>query len=305
MKHLSQQTKTALGSQVLLTIVSDEPGEELLEQLWRKIDSFEARFSRFKTDSELTQFNHAAGHETPISSEFRAILLAAKEMAEITDGLFNPFILPALQKAGYKQSWLRDSTVAADFSERRVAEPSELIIKATTAAIPPDAAIDLGGCGKGYLLDLLAKELTTAGVTDFWLSLGGDIVVKGCDENGQPWQIDIADALEPDLTVAVVQAPTTGLLAIATSGITKRQGMHHGQPWHHIINPTDGQPAETDILTATICAPTGLAADVYASCIVTLGTAHYQAFANEHKLSDTLVQTVAKKMLRGDRMSLR
>ena len=305
MKQVVQQTKTALGSEVLLTVVSDKPTEQLFQELWHAIDAFEDRFSRFKTDSELTRFNVSAGQVTAVSAEFQGILQAAKRMANDTQGLYNPFVLPALQRAGYRQSWLRGITEAPDFSSRRVAEPSEMHITKTTAKIPKDAAIDLGGCGKGYLLDQLAIQLAAAGVNDYWLSLGGDILVKGCDEVGQPWQVDIADALEPERILATVQAPSTGVLAIATSGVTKRQGIYNGKPWHHIINATDAEPAQTDILTATVCAPSGLAADVYASCLVTLGTSKYQAFAVEHQLTDICIQTLAKQVVRGDRIQLR
>jgi thiamine biosynthesis lipoprotein len=57
-------------------------------------------------------------------------------------------------------------------------------------------------------------------------------------------------------------------MAVATSGITKRRGAD----WHHLINPQTGQPAATDLLTATVSAPSATAADIYAKCMVLLGS---------------------------------
>jgi thiamine biosynthesis lipoprotein len=42
-------------------------------------------------------------------------------------------------------------------------------------------------------------------------------------------------------------------------------------PRHHIINPYTGQPAETDVMTATIVAPTVMEAEAAAKAVLILG----------------------------------
>ena len=61
--------------------------------------------------------------------------------------------------------------------------------------------------------------------------------------------------------------------AIATSGIDKRTWTQHGGVRaHHIIDPRTGVPSQSDIVRASVIAPTLLEADVAARTLVILGT---------------------------------
>ncbi|MEI7682797.1 MAG: FAD:protein FMN transferase [Candidatus Saccharibacteria bacterium] len=309
MKQVYQQSKTALGSKVHLTLSSDEKSlaiERVFSELWQEIDEFNRRFSRFRLDSEITQLNQKAGKTIIISPAFHDLLVISQKMSVATDGMFNPFILPALQRVGYIKSWIPTAATAdpPDYSDRQVVDALNLKLTATTARIPANSAIDLGGCGKGYLLDQLGDYLSRSKINDYWLSLGGDILARGSQPDGHPWTVSIANALHPSQTLARVIIPTDKPLAIATSGITKRQGRYNGSAWHHIISSESGEPARTDILTATVCMSTGLLADVYASCLVALGSGHYQGFADQHIISDVLVQTQTDIDVKGQRIVL-
>jgi thiamine biosynthesis lipoprotein len=163
MKRL-QQTQTALGSQALLTLVANDENtaQAIFESLWRQIIDFEQRFSRFKSDSELSQFNSNAGSTTKVSKQFHAMLRVCKEMSYDTVGLFNPFILPNLQQAGYVGSWPTPQDFASKLdyrSRNNFTSINKLILLEDAARIPSDSALDFGGIGKGYLLDQLGRYL--------------------------------------------------------------------------------------------------------------------------------------------------
>lgn len=290
-----QQTAHALGSEAFLTLVSDQPKaviDTYFAELWKTIHDFEQRFSRFLPTSELTQFNQAAGKKTPVSLEFIAALQAAKQLGKATDGLFNPFILPDLQHAGYMNSWPHPSQQhgAISYADRSAAAIDRLQIGKDWATMPETAALDFGGFGKGYLLDLLADGLPS-GVRGYWFSLGGDILCDGYDKDGSVWQIAVTDALDTTQPVATIRNEQGKRLAIATSGVTKRTGTTAGgKTWHHIIDPRSGEPAQTDTLTVTAVTDKALDADVYAKVLVILGSSNAPAFAKAHKLDQAILQ---------------
>jgi len=286
-----QQTKTALGTDAVLTLSLDKAADAIFSELWQYIDNFEQSFSRFLADSELSRFNLRAGDTVPVSNEFKQLLLATNEMSEETQGLFNPFILPALQRVGYEQSWVDPNRIGPDFSKRKIVSWKSLTIGTSDAHIPDNSAIDSGGIGKGFLLERLAELLATHAVKNYWISLGGDIIARGKMDGQELWEIDIAQALDPRKPAASVYVPETGSIAIATSGVTKRKGIKDGKNWHHIIDPTTGESAQTDIMSATVCLPSAVRADVFASCIVACGSTAYRTFADEHGIEDVMIQT--------------
>jgi thiamine biosynthesis lipoprotein len=65
---------------------------------------------------------------------------------------------------------------------------------------------------------------------------------------------------------------TTGRCGLATSGKDYRKWLQDGVLRHHIIDPRSGFPAETDILSASVLAPTIMEAEMAAKVIFILGS---------------------------------
>ncbi len=290
-----QQKYHALGSETVLTLVSDRSPSEIdqvFARLHQHITSFEARFSRFKDDSELTLFNRRAGEKVAVSEAFRRLLATAKDMSEQTGGLYNPFVLPALQKAGYLGSWPSPGvgSVATDFSAHQVVPSSHITVGDSWASLPKNSALDFGGIGKGYLLDQLAAVLRAESLTGYWLSLGGDIMCAGYDLQHRPWHVAIQDVHDVNNAVDTISNTGGDTLAIATSGIIKRKGRHNGVAWHHIIDPRISLPADTDILSVTVSARTAVIADVIAKCIVIAGEDRAIAYQKQKLIASYYIQ---------------
>lgn len=294
LKEVSQ-SNLALGGVVKLSIVtemSEEESTKMFGKLWKSIFLFERRFSRFLPDSELSAFNRAAGARTIISSEFKSLLTVAKDLSMRTGGLFNPFILPALQRAGYINSAAKgyENDAQEIHTNKKVVPIDRLKIGDSWASIPYGTAIDLGGCGKGYLADQLRGNLIDKKIKGYWLSLSGDIVTYGHDENGDPLRVAIQSAktlkAESEWTI---DCPNKEF-SVATSGTFRRKSQSSSEDWHHIINPKTLEPADSNIQLVTVCADACVEADVLASCAVILGDKKAPIFLKSHGVSAALIQ---------------
>ena len=144
---LYHQKFAALGSQVefYLNFDAKTNPEMIFSTLYEQVVQFEQRCSRFLPDSELSKFNQAAGSWQQVSPELLDILKVSRYYGQLTNGYFNPFILPILQRVGYKDSLANYSKniVSHDYSARRVVEVDRLEFKDQTARIPQFSAIDL------------------------------------------------------------------------------------------------------------------------------------------------------------------
>ena len=289
-----QQHRHALGSEVYITLVGTD--EHFLAAtfalVWQDITLFEHTFSRFLPDSELSYVNERAGIPTEVSQEFVALARCSYDFSKRTDGLYNPFVLPALQRAGYKGSWPHVAVQgdAPDFSDRSFVSGTALQLDGTTVTIPADSALDFGGIGKGYALDQLGELLRRQGIKDYWLSLGGDILASGHDVDGSQWRVEISQALDQDASCgAFLIGP--GPYAVATSGTMKRAG----KGWNHLIDPRTGQATTSDIISATVAAESGAVADVYAKCLLLVGSKQAPAFAKRLGIAHYVLQTRTKQ----------
>lgn len=284
-----QQSAKGLGSDLLITLVANDEtsAKSIIKMLWAQINSFEQRFSRFIENSETSEFNKKAGTLNRISPEFKKLLHQSKKYALETDGLFNPLVLPLLQKAGYKGSWPKVAlnTKAIDFSYRKPALATEIKIYKNSARIPCDSAIDFGGIGKGYLLDSLSTWLLKKGYDNFWISLGGDIVCHGFDIDDTPWTV-IIESTNGASDIGKIVNSKGSKMAIASSGITKRKGVG----WHHIIDPRINMPAKTDILVATVVTAKATDADIDAKNMIILGSKQAETFIKSKKYYATALQ---------------
>jgi thiamine biosynthesis lipoprotein len=123
----------------------------------------------------------------------------------------------------------------------------------------PDGVIDLSGVVKARGIQAAGEVLALHGHTDWCLNAGGDVLVAGVQETGEPWVVGIVDP--DDRTQMWSQFATRpGRLAVATSGIQER-GEH---VWRMAADDTFTQVtvAAAEIETADVLATAILAGGV-------------------------------------------
>lgn len=282
------QTQKLLGTDIELRVVTETQAEaeSIFDMVWNKVQDFNDRYSRFNPDSQLSQFNSKAGERVIVSQEFLRLLQTARKYGEITEGLFNPFTLPILQKSGYEQSLSITTIEAPNYMDRSLQSSSEIEIGEDWVRIPKDSALDLGGIGKGFCADEL-RNLVASQCLNFCFSFGGDIAVSGKDSSG-PWEIDVESFNNPSEVIATYSLVKESE-GIATSGLYRRNS---DKKIHHIINPVSGEAVvDGDLLSCTIVAKNTTAADVLASCVLIGGRELAEYYVMEDLIEAALIQT--------------
>lgn len=236
--------------------------------------NFELRYSRFRRDNELWAFNHST--ESVLSPELFDILERVLSFHHLTEGIFDPSILPALEEAGYTSTPYQNHT-------RRTSPLSTLVLdRATlTARKPLDLVLDLGGIGKGYIVDQVATSLHVH-FDHVLVDAGGDIRVYG--ENAIEHYPYFAIEVESPLSRETAPLLMLRDMAVATSGRNRRHWVKDGVPRHHLIDPATDTSANSDLVTVTVIAPTTTEADVWAKTLYIAGLEHGQALAQKHAL---------------------
>jgi thiamine biosynthesis lipoprotein len=112
---------------------------------------------------------------------------------------------------------------------------------------------------KGWAVERGAALLGAAGLTDFSLNAGGDVVVRGGALPDHTWRVGIQ---HPHDRGAIAMAIDVTDLAVATSGTYERG--------EHLIDPRTGAPP-AGVVSVTVVGPDLGSADAYATAAFALG----------------------------------
>ena len=271
MRHIEFRAMNCEMSAVLDTECSKF--DALLQQVPEWFEAWEQTFSRFRPESELSRLNASAGQVFKASEDLWAVVDLAVRTARTHQGLVTPTVLNALVDAGYGQSFEQLMDVAP--SKRTINQPQTLDAlaqikcdeQARTVYLPPEVHLDLGGFVKGWCADMVVQRLGQ--YAPALMDAGGDIAVSGAMADGGDWAIGIADPFDAEHDLALVMVKGCG---VATSGRDYRKWTQDGSPRYHIIDPRTGKSALTDVLSATVIAPSTQLAELASKMLLILGS---------------------------------
>ncbi|HEV7888694.1 MAG TPA: FAD:protein FMN transferase [Acidimicrobiales bacterium] len=268
-----------MGTTVHLIVVGGPA--PLLDQAEARVEQLEARWSRFRPDSELCRLNAAAGRPAVVSDETFAVVQRAVEGWRHTEGRFDPTVFHAMVAAGYDRTFpdVANAPRPAETGTKTGTEVEhkpapgcagiDLAPSVNAVTLPPGVALDLGGIGKGYAADLIANHLIDGGAEGACVSIGGDLRCMGTAPWDEGWLVDIEDPHDPDRDLMRL---TLGKGAVATTTRTKRVWGADNQH-HHVINPATGAPARTQTISATAFAEEAWWAEVLSKSLFLGGPA--------------------------------
>jgi FAD:protein FMN transferase len=259
----------AMGSHMMAALDTDDSeADRLLEQVPEWFERWEQSLSRFRPNSELSMLN-SAGYLPDASPTMAEVVTEAIKAAQLTGGLVNPAMLPAVEAAGYDRTFDILDPDAQPF--RPLNQWSDdwrgIEVKGREVRLPRGVRIDLGGIAKGWAADRAARGLAKHGPA--LVDAGGDISITGSMSDGTSWPIGISDPFDPEQQLHLL---ALGKCGVATSGRDFRRWQKGGVNQHHIIDPRTGKPSTTDVLSATVVGPNAGRAEVAAKAAFLLGS---------------------------------
>ncbi|MCL2412182.1 MAG: FAD:protein FMN transferase [Treponema sp.] len=272
-QHEFTRFERVLGTVIVITIHERVP-DSVYSDIFARIHEIENLMSVNIPTSDVSRINAAAGIEpVQVHADTFKVIERALYFARLSDGAFDPTIGPL--------------TALWDITENpRVPSQEEIdeilpfinwrnvdLDERTNSVFLRYAgmALDLGGIAKGFAADEAARAADRAGVNSAIIDLGGDIVVLGRREDGNPWRIGVQHPDERRGTAVGFMEITEPLATVVTSGIYERFFEADGIRYHHIFSPTTGFPARTGLLSVTIISDNSMDADALSTAIFVLG----------------------------------
>lgn len=296
----------ASDAHVIVAVDGDGPsGAWLVTHAFAQLDRLEQRWSRFLPNSDITRINLSLGRPVHVDAHTLTLLRTMVDAWRLTEGRFDPTVLPALIAAGYDASVEdRRRVTMLPIGDLRIGGLGDVHIDVanTSVTVPPGTVVDPGGIGKGLAADLTAAGLVEAGARGALVSVGGDLAVAGSPPDPGGWLVNVEQADPADGNLCTLAVSGGG---VATSSTRSRRWRSAGRVHHHVIDPVSGVESASDLAAVTVIARSGWLAEAHATAALLAGSAGVLDYLDNHDLTGIAISGDGSTLVTADLDRLR
>jgi len=246
-----------------------------------RIDEINLALSDYSEESETWQLNaHQPEGWVPLSDDLATVLELSKQIANETNGAFDPTIgrLVQLWRRARRKNELPDSLL---LKEALALSGFDAIVLADKRLriVNKGMKLDFGGVGKGYAVDEALNVLKEQGYRRSFVSTASSIAVGDAPQDRPSWEF----LMEEDLGQAdgVSETIACNNCFIASSGDLFQSLELNGKRYSHIIDPSTGQALTNGAFTIVL-APSATLADAYSTAFSVMPVDEIKEFVKTH-----------------------
>ena len=280
----------AQGTTYGITYIAQKPIEKTaVDSILKVID---LSMSTYIDNSLITKINK--GEHLPIDPHFEKVLSASMDIYSESEGVFDPSIGQLINAWGFGKKENHTPPTQKQIDSLLALTGMDKVHVATTPKGTfvekdnPNIQLNFNAIAQGYTSDVIAGYFLSKQITNFIVEVGGEIVIHGRNTlKGKSWTIGIDNPLQkPDEDREIVATVELTDCGLATSGNYRKLWTDSltGQKYVHTLNPKTGRPQPSNLLSATVIAPSAMLADGYATTLMALGGIEKaKGFLAQHK----------------------
>ena len=206
-----------------------------------------------------------------VSADTMSLIKESVKISKETNSAFNPTIYPLMELWGFttknyyvpKDNEIKPLLNHMDIDNIKIDErKNEVSFKDS------NMKIDLGAIAKGYTSSKIIDIFKENNIKSGMVTLGGNVQVLGKKPDGSLWKVGIQNPIGEDEYLGVLQ---TSDKAVITSGGYERNFTKNGKIYHHILDPSNGYPANNGLTSVTIISSDGTLADALSTSLFVMG----------------------------------
>ena len=280
---LVKNSGTAQGSFYHIQYLSDNGVnyKSQIDSIFREIDS---SLSIYKEYSIISKLNNGQDLKTDLL--FNEVFLAAEKVYLESKGNFDCSVSPLVDAWGFYQDKLGDSIVIDSINFYNILPFigfDKIKLIDDSLILPKGMKLDFNAIAQGYTVDVIGQFLQAKGDSNYLIEVGGEILVKGKNVDGNTWRVGVD---KPSENIGKNERFQFILdlknKALATSGNYRRFYEKNGVRYSHTINPFTGFPAENRLLSVTVIHESCMLADAYATAFMVMGVKKSKQFLKTH-----------------------
>lgn len=271
-----------------------ENAQEALDEAEALIHELESLWAVTNEGSDIYEANNSNGEAVTVSEQTANLVSFVLDMAKSTSGALDPTIYPVLTAWGFTTDSKQVPSSERIEELLQSVDYSRIQLDDRSLTVPEDMELDLGAVGKGYAADLVAEVLREYQVESAVLNLGGNVHTVGSKTDGNDWRIGIRAPWEEE---------NIGVLTVSDSAVVTSGGYENyfedddGTIYWHIIDPSTGHPAQSDLLSVTIIGTHGRLCDALSTALFVMGLERAEDYWRENGGFDMVLVTDEKEVL--------
>ena len=263
-----------MGNNFTISVVdhSEPEAKRFIDLAIAEIGRIESLLSTYRDTSQTMEINRSAGIKPlKVDREVFDLIQRSLAISRITQGAFD------ISYGGIdKKLWNFDRNMTALPDAETARAMTHLIdfrniildpILGTVFLKKKGMRIGFGGIGKGYAAQKARELLIEKGARAGIINAAGDLTTWGCQPDGKPWTVGIAN---PDLPQNAFSYLEISDMAVATSGTYEKYVFIGGKRYSHTIDPKTGLPV-SGIKSVTVIHKNAEFADAMATPVAIMG----------------------------------
>ncbi|WP_337842281.1 FAD:protein FMN transferase [Rheinheimera sp.] len=280
----------AQGSTFMVSYWSEQQVDKaaLEQKLKQELDRIDQLMSNYRPDSVIEGFNAQQSAEpVEVGTELVQLVQIAREVSAHSQGCYDLTIKPFFELWGFRGDKLTKP------SDEQIAETKALIgldkVKTVShsqlAKTQASLRIDVSSIAQGYTVAQLAKLMDQAGIENYLVEVGGELISRGRKPEQKQWRIAIEKPLPDSQTLQkIIAVEQTQPLAIMTSGTYRHFYDEAGVRYSHVLDGRTGAPVTHHTVSTTILIPDATWADAWSTAFLCLGSEQGLPLADKLKL---------------------
>ncbi len=291
----SSTTGTAFRGKTMGTfyeVLSDQPITHLQSQVDSVLVKVNQSFSTYIPESTISLINQNRNDQILADREFEMVFYKARAIYGISEGAFDPTVMPLINYWGFGPKSKRPVTKVDSQKVSELLQYSRFdscFIKKNPKGVArmskyhARTQLDLSAIAKGHGVDRVSSFLDAKGVKNYMVNIGGEVRAKGKKKDGNSWRIGINTPKSESALDEYELVVGLDNLSMATSGNYRNFHEIDGQKYAHTLNPKTGYPTSSNLLSASIFSASCMDADAFSTACMAMGFERAKAMIEKEK----------------------
>ncbi|MBR7168380.1 MAG: FAD:protein FMN transferase [Bacteroidales bacterium] len=249
----------------------DTLGRNFQPQIDSLLDDFDQTVSLWEENSLLRQIN--SNQTLALNPLMVDMLDKSFKISVLTDGYFDISVGKLVKAWGFSftDPTVLDSSMV-DSLMQYVGYSKVKVDDGILKKELPEIELDFNAIAQGYSSDMMANFLSSKGIDNYLVDIGGEVIAKGCKPNGDHWVVGIEKPAEDKYSTQKVDVKIIlDNMSVVTSGNYRKYYENNGVKYSHTINPFTGFPVSHTLLSVSVLSDKAWKADAMATAFMVMG----------------------------------